>query len=275
MTRFLTTTATAIALCAPAFADNNMGAFSDKAFDPAVNIYASDMIGMYVYATEADIQNTVGEGGETEWDNIGDINEIVLNRDGTVEAVIVGVGGFLGMGEKDVAVDMSQIKFVSDGEDADEYFLVVNASAVGVEEAPVYERYNVSWNDNAGNDNMHEHNDAANEVIKRGIMNVPTLDREGYATANYDDLNTEDLTGARVYGINDEDIGEISELLLTDEGKLDRAVVDVGGFLGMGEHSVALPMDKVQIMRSEDGDEFRVYVDNTEDALKKLPEYNS
>lgn len=257
MTRFLTTTATAIALCTPAFADNHMSAFSDKVFDPAANIYASDMIGMYVYATEADIQNTVENDGETEWDNIGDINEIVLNRDGTVEAVIVGVGGFLGIGEKDVAVDMSQIQFVSDGDDADEYFLVVNASAVGVKEAPAYQRYN---------SNMQDHDDV--------VMTAPMLDRDGFATANYADLNTEDLIGARVYGINDEDIGEISELLLTDAGKIDRAVVDVGGFLGMGEHSVALPIDKVQIMRSDVGNEFRVYVDNTEDALKKLPEYD-
>lgn len=91
-------------------------------FDEAKNLNASELIGMRVYATEADINNesTIAADGEKEWDDIGEINEIVLTRDGDVQSVIVGVGGFLGAGERDVAIDMSTLKFVhEDGESGD------------------------------------------------------------------------------------------------------------------------------------------------------------
>jgi sporulation protein YlmC with PRC-barrel domain len=47
-------------------------------------------------------------------ETIGDINEIVLGRDGNVAAVIVGVGGFLGMGEGEVAVNFKSIRMTRD-----------------------------------------------------------------------------------------------------------------------------------------------------------------
>ncbi|WP_377297726.1 PRC-barrel domain-containing protein [Rhizobium sp. SGZ-381] len=45
-----------------------------------------------------------------EGDNIGQINDVLVSQNGAVNAVIVGVGGFLGIGEKDVAVDMSALQ---------------------------------------------------------------------------------------------------------------------------------------------------------------------
>ncbi len=44
-------------------------------------------------------------------ENIGEINDVLINRSGQVAAVIIGVGGFLGIGEKDVAVPMSMLLF--------------------------------------------------------------------------------------------------------------------------------------------------------------------
>jgi sporulation protein YlmC with PRC-barrel domain len=44
-------------------------------------------------------------------ENIGEINDVLINRSGQVAAVIIGVGGFLGIGEKDVAVPMSLLLF--------------------------------------------------------------------------------------------------------------------------------------------------------------------
>jgi hypothetical protein len=47
-------------------------------------------------------------------DKLGDINELILDKDGKVAAVIIGVGGFLGVGERDVAFALSDIKFVEE-----------------------------------------------------------------------------------------------------------------------------------------------------------------
>lgn len=44
-------------------------------------------------------------------DNIGDITDVLVNEKGEVIAVLVGVGGFLGIGRKDVAVSMSALQF--------------------------------------------------------------------------------------------------------------------------------------------------------------------
>ncbi|MGH6875538.1 MAG: PRC-barrel domain-containing protein, partial [Aestuariivirgaceae bacterium] len=43
---------------------------------------------------------------------IGDVNDVIVSRDGKVDGIIVGVGGFLGVGEKDVAIKMNQVKMM-------------------------------------------------------------------------------------------------------------------------------------------------------------------
>jgi sporulation protein YlmC with PRC-barrel domain len=47
-------------------------------------------------------------------EKLGDVNEIILDKSGKVTAVVIGVGGFLGMGEHDVAVSMDKLKFVEE-----------------------------------------------------------------------------------------------------------------------------------------------------------------
>lgn len=47
-------------------------------------------------------------------EKLGDINEFILDKDGKVQAVVIGVGGFLGMGEHDVAVTMDKLQFVEE-----------------------------------------------------------------------------------------------------------------------------------------------------------------
>jgi hypothetical protein len=69
-------------------------------------------------------------------ETIGDINDVLISGDGKVAAVIVGVGGFLGMGEKNVALPYDQLVFAKDiGDD-----LVVTTSATkeSLETAPEY-----------------------------------------------------------------------------------------------------------------------------------------
>jgi sporulation protein YlmC with PRC-barrel domain len=46
-------------------------------------------------------------------ESIGDVNDVVLDSNGQVMAVVIGVGGFLGIGEKDVAVPYGSLQFAS------------------------------------------------------------------------------------------------------------------------------------------------------------------
>lgn len=45
-------------------------------------------------------------------EKIGDIKELMLDKSGKIDTVAIGVGGFLGMGEHDVAVKFDQLKWV-------------------------------------------------------------------------------------------------------------------------------------------------------------------
>src|SRR6476660_4041697 len=47
-------------------------------------------------------------------EKLGDVNELLLDKAGKVSAVVIGVGGFLGMGEHDIAVTMEKLKFVAE-----------------------------------------------------------------------------------------------------------------------------------------------------------------
>jgi sporulation protein YlmC with PRC-barrel domain len=47
-------------------------------------------------------------------EKLGDISEILLDKTGKVEGVVIGVGGFLGMGQHDIKVEMSKLKFVDE-----------------------------------------------------------------------------------------------------------------------------------------------------------------
>jgi len=99
------------------------------------------------------------------------------------------------------------------------------------------------------------------------------FNREGFSAAADDYLTTENLTGARVYDTNDKWVGEISELLVDDQGKITDAIVDVGGFLGIGEKPVALQLTDLKILREDDGDEVKIYTAMAEDELKSMPEF--
>jgi len=47
-------------------------------------------------------------------EKLGDISEILIDKSGKVDGIIIGVGGFLGMGQHDIKVEMSKLKFVDE-----------------------------------------------------------------------------------------------------------------------------------------------------------------
>ena len=67
-------------------------------------------------------------------ETIGDINEIVLAKDGKVAAIIIGVGGFLGMGEREVAMDFKSVRMSRDQNN--NLVLTVNATKDALKNAP-------------------------------------------------------------------------------------------------------------------------------------------
>jgi len=56
------------------------------------------------------------------------------------------------------------------------------------------------------------------------------------------------VVGLNVYNNNNEKVGDINDILMDKSGNIKAVVIGVGGFLGMGEHLVAVPFDKVKFV---------------------------
>jgi len=83
------------------------------------------------------------EGG-SERQQIGQISDIVLTQDGQVDYVILGVGGFLGIGERNVAVNMDAIEFTPDPENEGEFLMMIPATQEDIENAPEFDSATLS-----------------------------------------------------------------------------------------------------------------------------------
>jgi hypothetical protein len=250
--------------------------------DP-IAITASDFIGKRVYAAEAAVDADEYAGVQEGWNDIGEINDVILTRDGKVDAVLVDIGGFLGMGERQVAVGMENIRFVSDSataEDANDYFLVVNADRTILEGAPEYMRTGAmpaemnETNDTATADPALSGGDeavATTEPATDGAMADGTRMIDGHTAIDLAGINSEQLQGVRVFGPNDEDVGEISAVVLDANGAPGQVIVDVGGFLGIGEKPVAIDVTSLQVMQATDSGTLRAYIPMTQEQLESMP----
>ena len=68
------------------------------------------------------------------------------------------------------------------------------------------------------------------------------------AEAYHGDWRTSKVVGLSVYNSKDENIGAINDLLMDKSGNIKAVVIGVGGFLGMGEHLVAIPFEKIKFV---------------------------
>ena len=76
------------------------------------------------------VQNNANE-------SIGRINEVILSRDGKVAAVVIGVGGFLSMGEREVAVDFKALRIAQDSNN--KTTVTLNATKDSLKAAPEWQ----------------------------------------------------------------------------------------------------------------------------------------
>ena len=89
-------------------------------------------------STDMLASNLIGQSVVNSQDeSIGDINDLVTDESGKVIAVLVGTGGFLGLGEKDVALDYQDLRFVRD--ENENIKVIANVTQETLASAPDYE----------------------------------------------------------------------------------------------------------------------------------------
>ena len=82
------------------------------------------------------------------------------------------------------------------------------------------------------------------------------------------------LIGSKVVGADGQEIGKVDDLLLDRDQKLAGVIVSVGGFLGVGSKSVALPANRVDISQAY-GDQRVVKIDATKEELAAAPAFKT
>ena len=84
-----------------------------------------------------------------------------------------------------------------------------------------------------------------------------------------------ELIGQTVYAPDKTKIGSISDLILSKDGKsVEGFVIGVGGFLGIGEKSVALKLDRLQVGQTPEGT-MQLTMDAKKDELANAPTFKS
>jgi sporulation protein YlmC with PRC-barrel domain len=111
-------------------ADSTASTAAVQKMDPSSSFLASNFIGQTVYSAANE--------------SVGEINDLVMDKQKGNIVAIVGVGGFLGIGEKDVAMPIEQITMAKT--DSNSMRLTINATREQLEAAPVFDRNVVRGN---------------------------------------------------------------------------------------------------------------------------------
>ena len=93
-----------------------------------------------------------------------------------------------------------------------------------------------------------------------------------FSTVSKDEMFSSKLKGLNVYNQKDESIGEISDIAIKNN-QIDALILSVGGFLGMGEHYVAVSPSSVSVKRDTKNDKWVATMNTTKEALKAAPEF--
>jgi sporulation protein YlmC with PRC-barrel domain len=94
-----------------------------------------------------------------------------------------------------------------------------------------------------------------------------------FARVSNDEMFTSKLKGLNVYNQNNESIGEISDIAITKSDQVQALIISVGGFLGMGEHYVAVAPSAVQVTYDQSSKKWKATMNTTKEALKGAPEF--
>lgn len=115
---------------------------------------------------------------------------------------------------------------------------------------------------------MADHDVPANQSTIGGAFRFA---RDGYGHVESHALTTKDLENATVFGHGDVVIGSISNLVMGPDSKISHAIIDVGGFLGIGAHAVKLPFRELTVLRETSGHDTRINLDATKERLMAMP----
>lgn len=220
----------------------------------------------------ADTRKLIGRNIQNaQNETIGEIKSVFIGKDGNVDSVMVGVGGFLGLGEREVQLNWSELNVSQNGEK-----VTVNLTKDQLKAKPEYKYGNTAYRGQVFNDaGVWKDDGARADMTTRSSTNPQgapnTMARTGGDFNAEGNVSGNALLGANVRNQANETVGEIEEVFLGTDGAIKTVVVSVGGFLGVGSKNVAVKWSDIKLER--DGKDLRVKTNWTKDSLKAMPDY--
>jgi sporulation protein YlmC with PRC-barrel domain len=208
-------------------------------------------------------RNVVDANGDT----VGEIDSVMVGSNGKVKAVVLDVSSWL-QSEKLISVPWSDLAMAEDG---------AITSTLMKEDAKAAADYKY-----AAEDRRRQVLDESGEIYADTgktdtemttasggdgtLLGTPIKNPDG-------SINASQLVGLDIQDSEGDNIGEVGEVVISSNGKLEGVLVDVGGFLGMGTRHVLLNWKDIKL--SGNGDEVKAVVNTTKENLKSLPEYTT
>jgi sporulation protein YlmC with PRC-barrel domain len=199
---------------------------------------------------DAVVKNDRGE-------EVGEVDDLIMSRNGKIKKVVLSVGGFLKIGEKLVAVSFRSLKVNDKGD------IIYNITKEQLERHPkftykeelFYEEYYSSY--------RYPSAPAPGASIQRE-----------YAPWEWEyfplRLQVSAVLDQTVINNRGEELGDIDDLIINQEGKVEKIVLAVGGFkfMQIGEKLVALPFRPLKIT------DIGIIYNITAKQLDELPEFS-
>lgn len=240
--------------------------------------FASDVVGMKV-------NSPTGE-------DLGKIEDVVINPGGEISYAVLSFGGFMGMGDKLFAVPWSVLQ-TKDKDSAEKGVpagtgdkddskhdgktdmsaasrkhqrIVLPVEKERLKSAPGFDKSNwptmasLDWARDVDAFYRNDRNTTSRPVDAANRTTMPAI------------LKYSDLKGFNVETPSGDKLGDIKEIAFDMDGRVSYAAVSVGGFLGIGDRVVAVPWEALKVAREGDkGDKKKITLATTKDRLEQAP----
>ncbi len=269
-----------------------------RQYSAETDIYASELLGAQVFVSETEVVAVAVEAQPEDWEHVANVEDIVFSQEGELIGVLIDIGTYLGTEARQVVVSMDELRFVelaeAEMDDPERVFVVFMASREELEDAAQYEgridREAVVEEEPVAEEPVVEEEPVAEEPVAEEPVEEAEVERvpaereddrlgvgepgEEFERVEWTALTVDTLQRAEVYDRFDQRVTGISDVLLSADGeRVEAVLVDVGGFLGIGTHTVAVDLDRLDILYDAQTDDVRVYLDMTVEELEAMPEF--
>lgn len=96
---------------------------------------------------------------------------------------------------------------------------------------------------------------------------------EGHSEVDASTVEASEVEGAPVMSREGDELANVSEVLMSEDGSIEAIVVNVGGVLGIGSKPVEVPFDEVTLQTNDEDGELSIIIPMSEQELEDMPRY--